>query len=40
MEDIVALKKLEEKGVEGTIVGKALYDGIVKLPDLIKIAKA
>ncbi len=38
VDDIVALKELEEKGVEGTIVGKALYEGVVNLPDLIQVA--
>lgn len=36
--DIVNLKKLEPLGIEGVIVGKALYTGSIDLPDAIAIA--
>lgn len=38
IEDIKALKELEIAGVEGVIVGKALYTEAIKLTEAIKIA--
>ncbi|MDO7788422.1 1-(5-phosphoribosyl)-5-[(5-phosphoribosylamino)methylideneamino]imidazole-4-carboxamide isomerase [Desulforamulus aquiferis] len=39
LEDIQAVKDLESDGVEGAIMGKALYAGAVKLPDALVIAR-
>ena len=39
LEDIRQLKKLEPQGVEGAIMGKALYTGAVKLPEALAIAR-
>jgi phosphoribosylformimino-5-aminoimidazole carboxamide ribotide isomerase len=39
IEDIEALKKLESAGVEGVIIGKAIYTGAVDLAEALKIAK-
>lgn len=39
IEDIQALKKLESTGVEGVIVGKAIYTGAVKLAEALEVAK-
>jgi phosphoribosylformimino-5-aminoimidazole carboxamide ribotide isomerase len=39
IEDIEALKKLESTGVEGVIIGKAIYTGAVDLAEALKIAK-
>lgn len=39
LEDISKLKALEPKGVEGVIIGKALYEGKVDLSEAIKIGK-
>lgn len=39
LEDIEKLKALEEFGLEGVIVGKALYEGTVDLAEAIKITK-
>jgi phosphoribosylformimino-5-aminoimidazole carboxamide ribotide isomerase len=39
LEDIRQLKKLESQGVEGAIMGKALYTGAVKLPEALAIAR-
>ncbi len=39
LEDISKLKKLESKGVEGVIIGKALYEGKIDLSEAIKIGK-
>jgi phosphoribosylformimino-5-aminoimidazole carboxamide ribotide isomerase len=33
------LKKLESAGVEGVIIGKAIYTGAVDLAEALKIAK-
>lgn len=40
LDDIKALKMLEDKGVEGIIMGKALYAGSVKLEDALLISRA
>ena len=37
--DIEQLKKYEADGIEGVIVGKAIYTGVLSLPDAIKAAK-
>ncbi|AEG59568.1 1-(5-phosphoribosyl)-5-[(5-phosphoribosylamino)methylideneamino]imidazole-4-carboxamide isomerase [Desulforamulus ruminis] len=39
LEDIRAVKALEKDGVEGAIVGKALYTGAVKLPEALALAR-
>lgn len=39
LEDIRALKSLEPDGVEGAIMGKALYSGAVRLPEALAIAR-
>ncbi|MBS4024191.1 MAG: 1-(5-phosphoribosyl)-5-[(5-phosphoribosylamino)methylideneamino]imidazole-4-carboxamide isomerase [Clostridia bacterium] len=39
LEDIVQLKKLEAVGIEGVIVGKALYTHALKLEDALKAAR-
>jgi len=39
LEDILKLKSLEPKGVEGVIIGKALYEGKIDLSEAIKIGK-
>ncbi|GAB6180248.1 1-(5-phosphoribosyl)-5-[(5-phosphoribosylamino) methylideneamino]imidazole-4-carboxamide isomerase [Desulfotomaculum defluvii] len=39
LEDIRQLKKLEPQGVEGAIMGKALYTGAIKLPEALAIAR-
>ena len=39
MEDLKAVKAVENSGVEGVIVGKAIYTGAVDLPAAIKIAQ-
>jgi phosphoribosylformimino-5-aminoimidazole carboxamide ribotide isomerase len=39
LEDIVQLKKLEPVGIEGAIVGKALYTDALRLEDALKIAR-
>lgn len=38
LDDIRALKELEPRGVEGVIVGKALYERAFTLPEAIKVA--
>ena len=37
-EDIVKLKKIEDKGISGIIIGKALYEGMVDLKNAIDLA--
>lgn len=37
--DIIRLKQLEPLGVDGVIIGKALYEGAISLKEAIKIAK-
>jgi len=39
LEDIRALQALERFGVEGAIMGKALYSGAVKLPEALAVAR-
>lgn len=39
IEDIKALLKIEDKGVSGVIVGRALYEGSLDLKEAIKIAE-
>jgi len=38
-EDIRALKAVEKEGIEGVIIGKALYTGAVDLDEAIRLAK-
>jgi phosphoribosylformimino-5-aminoimidazole carboxamide ribonucleotide (ProFAR) isomerase len=35
IDDVVAIAKLERYGVDSMIIGKALYDGYLKLDDVI-----
>lgn len=37
LDDLVRLKNLEQDGVTGVIIGKALYEGAVRLEDAIRI---
>ena len=39
MEDIQALQPLTEHGVEGVIIGKALYTGVISLKDALRVAQ-
>jgi phosphoribosylformimino-5-aminoimidazole carboxamide ribotide isomerase len=39
LEDIRSLKELEEKGLKGVIIGRALYEKKFLLPEAIRIAK-
>ncbi len=39
IDDVIALKQFEQSGIEGFIVGRAIYTGDVELSDLIKVAK-
>jgi len=39
IEDVRKLKPYEAKGIEGVIIGKALYTGAIQLPEAIKIGK-
>ena len=39
MEDILALQPLTKKGIEGVIIGKALYTGAISLPDALRAAR-
>lgn len=39
MEDVLALKPLTDRGVEGVIIGKALYTGAISLPDALRAAR-
>ena len=39
MEDILTLRPLAEKGIEGVIIGKALYTGAISLPDVLRAAQ-
>jgi phosphoribosylformimino-5-aminoimidazole carboxamide ribotide isomerase len=36
IEDIKKAKELNNKNIEGIIVGKAIYDGDIKLEELVK----
>jgi phosphoribosylformimino-5-aminoimidazole carboxamide ribotide isomerase len=38
IEDIKAIKCFEKEGISGVIIGKALYEGIIKLDEAIKTA--
>jgi phosphoribosylanthranilate isomerase len=38
LEDIAALRSLTSEGVEGAIVGKALYAGAFSLPEALDVA--
>jgi len=38
-EDVLALRPLEAKGIEGVIIGKALYTGAISLPEALSIAR-
>jgi len=40
VEDVIKLKRLEEKGLIGVIVGRALYDGTIDLKEAIDACKA
>ena len=37
--DIISILPLEEKGIAGIILGRALYDGTVELSEAIRITK-
>ena len=39
LEDIQALQPLTERGVEGVIIGKALYTGVISLKDALRVAQ-
>ena len=39
MEDIQALQPLTERGIEGVIIGKALYTGAISLKDALRVAR-
>ena len=39
LEDIQALQPLTERGVEGVIIGKALYTGAISLKDALRVAQ-
>lgn len=39
MEDIWALQSLTQRGIEGVIIGKALYTGAISLPDALRVAR-
>ena len=39
MEDILALQPLTERGVEGVIIGKALYTGAISIKDALRVAQ-
>lgn len=38
-EDLIRLKELEPLGVDGAIIGKALYEGVISLEEAIKTAR-
>ena len=38
LDDITALAALTDSGIEGAIVGTALYEGTLSLPDALRIA--
>ena len=40
LEDLIAIRQLSDSGVEGAIVGKALYAGAFTLEDALKVASA
>ncbi|MDR3589010.1 MAG: 1-(5-phosphoribosyl)-5-[(5-phosphoribosylamino)methylideneamino]imidazole-4-carboxamide isomerase [Negativicutes bacterium] len=39
LDDVTAVKAAQTDGVEGVIIGKALYTGAVKLPEVIRAAR-
>lgn len=39
MEDILALQPLTKQGIEGVIIGKALYTGAISLPDALRVSR-
>lgn len=39
LDDLKAIKKAEKDGVEGVIIGKALYTGAISLKDAVQLAK-
>ena len=39
MEDILALQPLTKRGIEGVIIGKALYTGAISLADALRVAR-
>ncbi len=39
MEDILVLQPLTKSGIEGVIIGKALYTGAISLPDALRVAR-
>ena len=39
LEDVLALQPLSDKGIEGVIIGKALYTGAIALPDALRAAR-
>lgn len=39
LDDVARLRKVAASGIEGVIVGRALYDGAVTLPDLLAAAE-
>ena len=39
MEDVLALQALTKRGIEGVIIGKALYTGAISLPEALKVAQ-
>ena len=39
MEDILALQPLAMRGIEGVIIGKALYTGAISLADALRVAR-
>jgi len=39
LDDVARLRKVASSGIEGVIVGRALYDGAVTLPDLLAAAQ-
>ena len=36
IKDVIKCKELNNKNIEGIIVGKAIYDGEIKLDELVK----
>jgi phosphoribosylformimino-5-aminoimidazole carboxamide ribotide isomerase len=40
LDDIVKLKELEPMGVDGVIIGKALYEGVISLKGAIDVARS
>jgi phosphoribosylformimino-5-aminoimidazole carboxamide ribotide isomerase len=39
MGDLAALKEMEDDGVCGVVIGRAIYDGSISLPDALKMEK-